>query len=228
MSISDSSFTNPDSLRARYINPRNVLLNLDEQASGESQAAGDGAALVINQPSNQSSPIFQQPRGQYGCPAVGQFVIARSAQGKPLVKLAETVISLKDYLYNPITKTFHKVVHAEIIKDQECALIRTFDDAAQIVSFSHPVITNFADKTGTLVSDIIPHQERSAGAVSVIDFIANENSIDAIYSVGRRDVVHIALEDGFIYASGVNPMRMIVGHNKPIERGDPLEPLPEF
>lgn len=219
----DTKYTNPDSIRLLYLNPKNPLKNVDDDRLGLSLIETGPALPPSSSPSGTTGGgIGGQGGGGGGggCPALGQYTLAWEDAGRGVIipKFIDDLIVGLDKLWHPIKRYFQEISHIRYI-DAECVYVRTFDDADQIVSLSHPEIQSLDDENGTPISDMLANLEASHKAVSCIDFGVNETEIAEIRSVGRRTVAHISLVDGFIYACGSNPLRTVLGHNKiaPVE-----------
>lgn len=216
MSVRDSSFTSPDAIRRLYLSPKNPLRSLEDATEA---AQTQTVAQIVNTPTGQTGGGYTG--GGYGgggspsgCPAATDFVLSANAKtGQIVPKLAALLVAGADYLYNPITKTAHRIGFLEIIEEVECVRVETTSGASQIASYTHPVIRNYRDETGESVEDLLKSADSNHGAVSYINFDLAQTDINLIEEAARRTVVKISLESGYIYASGTNPTAMILGHN---------------
>lgn len=203
---SDSVYTNPDALRLLYLNPKNPLGGLEETKPDVAVPAG------------QTVPeIHPPPTGSGSCPALGQFILIRldAAKGGITYKKVEEVNAGIDFAWHPVRRTFHQIIAAEIMPEQPLAKVVTFDGAQSICSLTHPVIQDFEDTGGQQVFDLINEPDKAHKAVSIIDFEVFQTEIALISAAGTGKCVRISLEDGFIYASGTDPLKTIAAHNKP-------------
>ncbi len=209
--------TNYDFIQARYDAAENQYdlelfaaapETMDTGASGESSGTSSSGALSTN-------PIFIQPAGGgqtgggIGCPRIDQYVLAKDANGIVVAKTA-SFITERDFLYNPITETFHKVAQARIMRKQKCIYLASKGGAQTVVSATHPIICALDDDAGTKISLLQPGQE------IVVCRRRSKASVDTVFEIlpaADADVMRISLLDGFIYATGLNPNRMILGHN---------------
>jgi hypothetical protein len=216
----DSIYTNPESLRFLYRNPKNPLRDLEEE---NSQAAQTLVATVpATAPGGGGGGGTGIPPG--GCPAVGQLGIVR-VPGTFDAKIAIPVQELKigiDYLWHPIKNLFQRIVALEILKDVECVQYRTFAGAESIVTLTDMVIQSFEDERGRQICELLGDLENSHANVSVSRFLPQEDQIEWIKQAGKHDAVRITLEGerGGIYASGTLPDKQTVRHNtKPGPQG---------
>lgn len=201
---SDSQYTNPDALRLLYLNPKNPLGGLGEANPVEAVVPVPEVPVPINPPPGQN------------CPALGQFILIRlSEKGGIHYKKVEEIKVFEDYAWNPLTKSFHQIIKADIIKSQACARVRSSAGAETVCTLSEPLIQSFEDNEGTMVFDLVRNPDRSHKIIETIDFQTKESEIHSIANAGFLDVVHISLADGFIYTCGSDPLKTIARHNKP-------------
>lgn len=210
----DSKFTNPDELRTLYRNPRNTLKNLDDADA----FAVNNLASVFQLPIGSSTQTDSGGLGPH-CPAVGQFTMVRGVE-QSLKPVAVQLLRVDyHYIWHPITGAFQKVTHVDIVRDQDCVIVRTMDEAESIVSITDVLIQTLEDVTGKQIFDLINEPDVSQQAVSCINFKPLQSEIAEIVTCGKRDVVSVSLEGNGIYASGTTPTKMTVRHNKPRESG---------
>lgn len=219
MPIQDSIYTNPDALRLLYLAPKNPLKDLDE----DSRSGADNAPFV---------PVVSGPVGGpirpplIPCPAVGQYTAALLENTRNALKpvLVEELRLNEDMLWDAISRTFKKVVAKTIVHDVDGVRYRTNDGAESIVSIWDFIIRDFEDETGQMIGDILREPDAIHGNVSVIDFIARESNIAWVEDVGKISVVKITLEgeQGGRYASGTDPLKMTMRHNRKDDEGDIL------
>lgn len=223
MPISDSPYTNPDSLRLLYLNPKNVLRALNEVLGDDEQQ--QFASLPMGVPITSGGNIggggiIDDPTG---CPAVGQYTISLmpGTKSAKYPRLVEELVPGRDSLWQPITKAFRKLVGVRIIPNVECAIYRTFDGAESIVSLTDQIIQAMDDNRGRQLMDLIAEPDASHANVTSIEFQVGISAIEWIRSFGRRDVVQLTLEgdNGDIYASGSNPLFLTVRHNNKVGPG---------
>lgn len=210
--VIDSVYTDPDAIRKLYLNRRaiaDMLPGADPSDFGLTGAGGASLVSTVPSPSGGGTGGGSAP----GCPAFGQFTLARSAQGVPYAVLVDGIRADTYELWNPIARTFKRVIAAEVIHSQPCAKVTSLDGCESIVSLTDPVIQSFADETGRSISELIAEQDADHGIVTSIECVAAESRILSIESAGWRSVVKISLEGGGIYASGSDPQRMTVRHN---------------
>jgi len=213
MPISDSVFTNPDTLRLLYLSPKNPNRETADISAPQS--------LVSPPPFTPPDipPIDPPP----GCPAVGQYTAAL-LNGTVSDVRAVQVEKLRlghDQLWDSISQTFKRIAALSIVPGVACVRYRTLDGAESVVSIHDFVIRNFKDETGRMIAKMMQEQDAVHGSVSLIDLVANETEIDWIADAGIQSVVKITLEGekGGRYASGTDPRKMTMRHNNK----DPLE-----
>lgn len=211
--IQDSSFTNPDSLRLLYLNPRNPLRDLDMDETSVASPTTPVAQPTTSVPGSGGgggTPV--------GCPAFGQWLLERVPHTRAGIRFLLVEDLLKGhpaFLWNPILRTFRRVIAAVLIENVECVQYRTFAGAESIVSYTHPVIQSLIDRHGSQICDLINEPDKSHAAVSYIDYALIETQIESISAVGKRNAVKISLEgdDGDIYCCGTDPLKTNLGHN---------------
>jgi len=227
MPIRDSNYTNPDALRLLYTNPRNALRGLDDLAS-DIDASASIASPTGLPPGNISGGALNSGE-VIGCPVFGEYVLALFPDTRRVTRpvLVENLTICKDYLWQPVTKAFRKVLDVQIIKDVECVRLRTVDGAESRVTLTDRVIQSLADTQGRDVQSMIDEPHSIHGAVSLIDFHLYESEIEWIRSIGRQDAVRISLEGkgGDIYASGTDPLKTTLRHNALAKPGSGEPPI---
>lgn len=212
MPISDSVFTNPDTLRLLYLSPKNPNRETADISAPQS--------LVAPPPFTPPDipPIDPPP-----CPAVGQYTAALLNGTSSDVRTVQ-VEQLRlghDQLWDPISQTFKRIAALSIVPGVPCVRYRTLDGAESVVSIHDFVIRNFKDETGRMIAKMMQEQDAVHGSVSLIGRGVNETEIDWIADAGIQSVVKITLEGeaGGRYASGTDPRKMTMRHNNK----DPLE-----
>lgn len=211
MPVSDSIYTDPEALRLLYRNPRNVLGGLAD--------VGSAPADVSTVTPPFTPPVLDIP--PVYCPAVGQYILAASQiSGSWGPMRVEHLVENITRIVDPITWQFAVVEKATRISDVDCAVIRTVNGAESIVSLSDLVITGLDDLDGRPLIDLIQDRSKAHTAVSVIEFKAERSEIESIWAVGKRDVIAITLRPTGRYASGSQPFRMTVRHNKSADPPD--------
>lgn len=162
------------------------------------------------------------PDPPHECPRADQWIPVRGGAGSPTPILASELTDQHE-AWNPITRTFHRVASADIARDQEIWMIETLNGGRGFSSATHPIIRDLDDTTGLRV-------DRLESSHPVLTWLPN--SLECLLSYpgssdaatppqptsGLGDVVHIELEDGFIYCYSDDPAGpFIVCHNrKPI------------
>lgn len=237
MTIRDNNETSPMGLRALYSNPRNPLKNLPDDSP---VGAALLSAVVAQPPSglpgggvNGGGVGGGRSGGGGGgvgvgggshCPAVGQYTWARSSDVfvpyKAIPMLVEDVKADADWLWNPISRTFHQVVSVKRVSDVECVCVVSMREARQIVSLTHPVIRSIDDATGVPIQEVTADGEAKPPIVSYLSGAVVPTYIKEIVSVGKCDVIEISLADGFIYTTGTVAAHTLLGHNLKVNPPD--------
>ncbi len=158
-----------------------------------------------------------------GCPRVDQWVPVEGEVGEVTIKRAGE-LSLADRIYDRILNNFRKIKSLEIIHDERIikALARQ-TGAEGYSSNTHPLIADIEDRTGCPVGHI------ADGSPVLVwhrptDTLHDDLIADTALQVKYGSVVHIALEDGFIYAYSDDGIWFIICHNNKREPGE----QPEF
>ncbi len=212
MSIRDSLYTSPDALRAKYRNPRNALGGVEEAASNNI-----GTTQAVETPTAPTNNNYYAP-SQYGCPASTEWILTvKNRQFLP--KQAKDIVPFEDYLFNPLTRRFQKVIKSRLIKDVRCVSVITNEKAETICSYSHPIIRDFFDADGMEIGEMLARQIKRLTAVTWKPDVIDEAKIFWVNDAGRRDVVWISLENNGIYASGTDGEHFVICHNKPANGG---------
>lgn len=200
--VLDSIYTDPEALRNKYRNPKGILDALAEATAPPTQPQ------IINPTINPQPSEIPLPSPPPRCPAWSEFVWMRSADLLPTPRRAGD-LTINDYLYNPVTQQFNKIIHLELGKE-ECVKFLLYDDTEAVFSVSHPVLRSALDKTGTRAD----HWREGELCLAAKMFVPATGRIKKIIPVGLQEVVAISLESEFIFASGTQKHKMIVGHNK--------------
>lgn len=117
-------------------------------------------------------------------------------------------------VYNPVSRSFNKMVQAQIVKDVPLFAATSQKGVKIDCSQSHKVIRNTADKDGialwhTVAGTEILTFDRAHGEFSIFEDVLMEMADN-----GRGDVLQFSLEKEFLYVSGRNKQSGIVAHNR--------------
>lgn len=144
------------------------------------------------------------------CPRLDQYILVRGNDGKPMAKMV-CFLSLDDYIYHPIKKTFHAIHTAEVVRNVEIFETISNNGAVGYTSGSHLWIRDKKDSRGFPV-------ERSVSRQNFLTLFDYEDLIQSkillVSNTGELgDVMRIEMVDGHIYATGNSPEKLGVSHN---------------
>lgn len=155
--------------------------------------------------------------GGGSCPRLDQFVLARGdSEFDRVVRLARN-IKAGQWLFDPITNGWNRVLKATIVRRQPIWFIEAENGAACYASELHPVLRDRDDPTGRAVKTIDDGEPVLTWSNGQMD-----DSVAQTVQPTRRlgDVMKIELEGGHIYCAGDDPRHLMVAHNS-----KPLDPL---
>lgn len=149
------------------------------------------------------------PRPPY-CPRPDQYVLVRGDDGRP-TPLMVCFLTAEDHeLFNPVTRTFHRLRYAYEVKGQPIFELIASNGAVGYSSGTHRVLWYKEHATGEAV-------ERFATGDPVLAW--EKNRFRQTRCLLARDtgedgpVMRIEMEDGHVYCYGDNPEKLIVCHN---------------
>lgn len=203
--VTDSLYTDPDALRTLYRNPKNPLRDTDVGQSSLSQTAAPTPLVTPLRPAD-IEPIH--------CPEIGEWTLGLDPYGDDCIPMCVKDIRKGDFIWHPIRERFIEVVYAQPVPNIDCFEVISHEGCGQVVSHSHPVIQCVDDDRGLPVTTLL---ERVSDALAVILRWGDpeQDFIESIRYVGKRDVMHLSLRGGGIFATGTRPDRLVLGHNKP-------------
>lgn len=225
--IVDSTYTDPDALRALYVNPRNALKYLNDLAA---QAASSTPTVpVLPQP---GTIVNIDPNTPIGCPLTGEWVIAlkRGTISEPIAMLIDD-LTIKDKLYQPVLQEFRQVVAIEHIPYVLGVSVHTQNGAVSRVSITDKIIQHQEDTVGMSIDRFLKKGAETVWDDGVLSLMPQnggwelvQSHIAYIITLDRRQTaIKISLEgeNGDIYASGRGADKgMTVRHNAKIPDPD--------
>lgn len=148
--------------------------------------------------------------GGFHCPEISQYVWAENGPIKA-GRLPKLVGKVK--LLNPLTGNYNLLTYATIIPDQDLLTLVSVDGCVSVVSISHKIIRNTADRNGTTISldrlgkEVLRFDHKTRNIYS--DYLSQINLIEE-----RGSVVTLSLEAEFIYVTGSNKKQGFLSHNR--------------
>lgn len=159
-------------------------------------------------PVNPGGPIGG---GRPPCPRLDQFVLVKGENGLPL-QLQVAFLTTEHELFNPITRTFHEVESAEVVRNEDIWEMITYTGAIGFSSSKHPILWHKSHTTGEAI-------ERFTTLDPVLAWrdgrLVNTRCAIARDTCEKGDVMRIHMKDGHIYCYGDSSEsgKYIVCHN---------------
>lgn len=150
----------------------------------------------------------------HNCPRVDQYVLVERGLSAMPGPLRVSALTLDHRLYNPVTKTFHRIKSLRIVERQQIWRVTAENGAESYSSRSHLVLWYREHVTGEPVKNFVLKDP----VLTTIDERLDDSSVAIIGCINEAaDVMAIEMEDGHIYAAGNDPDKMVVCHNKAID-----------
>lgn len=209
----EDGLSNPDVIGTAYQVGRNAFFEVQLTLAEISEQR---SAMNSSTASSSVTPVLVGGGngGIFGCPRVDQYVWIDEHKA---VKVKSIVGRDDVKLYNPITRKFNRLVSATILPDQPLFKFVTGMGYESIVSRSHKVITNTADKVGIALQNYGVGRECLSFDEGKVGKVKNWNiygdHVLEMSDAGFGDVVEITLATEFIYACGSTKKGGHVAHN---------------
>lgn len=217
----DDSYSDPELIATQYQVGRNAFFEVQLTLAEFADSIQSGTGGLAGSPDIAQS--LAEGTGVIGCPHIDQYIWIEGMQAVKASNLIDTNIPV----YNPLTRNFNRVRKARLLPNQSIVKLTTAKGIENIVSTTHQIIRNTADRTGASLmrydvnQEILSFDEGKTGKNK--NWSIYDDVLIARTEFGFGDVVEIELEDEWIYASGSTEQAGIVAHNR--KQFDPNEPL---
>lgn len=150
----------------------------------------------------------------HNCPRLDQFVLVERGLAATPGPLRVAELTLDHLLYNPVTRTFHRIKALKVVAAEQIARITAANGAESYSSLSHLVLWYREHITGEPVKNFILKDP----VLTCVDARLEDSTVAITGTINEAaDVMWIEMEDGHIYAAGNAPDKMVVCHNKAID-----------
>lgn len=166
-------------------------------------------------PGTPGNPLDELPSGDGGdgpyryCPRIDQFVLVKGDDGRPTPLMVGFLT--EDYeLFNPITRSFHRLMYARLVENQPMGEMIASNGAVGYSSKKHRILWYKEHSNGEALENFCSGDPVLGWAKNKL---VNTRCLIAKDTGEKGSVMQIEMRDGHIYCYGDNPEKMIVCHN---------------